>query len=216
MPKKSKKQSTCSSEGEKWDEKKDSIRFYDTTAASYEELYGKEQENKYKIALKTVEAATLGTVLDVGCGAATFLQKIIGVSSLRVGVDLSLNMLSNETEMDVPSTHLLCADADYLPIRDGIFDSVFTFTLLQNMPNPRSTFLEMFRVLRRNGIIIATWPIGSNLIIEVSQWFKDSGKSFREVEDQTFLKDHVLICWEGERPSCLKRAETILMQAVSH
>ncbi len=192
---------TYSSEGGKWDEKKDSRRFYDTTASSYEELYRKEQEKKYNIALKYLETAHLGTVLDVGCGAATFLQKIIGVSSLRVGIDISLKMLSNATEINVQSTHLLCADADYLPIRDGIFDSIFAFTLLQNMPNPRSTFLEMLRVLRRNGIIIATWPISSNRMSGSLQWFKDSEISFQEVEYQTSLKDHILIFRKGEIPA---------------
>jgi malonyl-CoA O-methyltransferase len=194
VSKKSNEQPTCSSEGEKWDEKTDSRRFYDATASSYEELFGEEQENKYQIALKTLEGSSLGAVLDVGCGAATFLQKIIDVSSLRVGIDLSLKMLSYEAGINMSSIHLLCADADYLPIRCGIFDSVFAFTLLQNMPNPRSTFLEMFRVLRRKGIIIATWPTGTNLLSKVSQWFKDSGMSFREVEGQVMSKDHILIC----------------------
>ena len=175
------------------EKKKDTMRFYDATASSYEELYGKEQQNKYDAALKAIEDNRLGKVLDVGCGPAVFLGRISSNSTLRVGVDISHQMLATARSTDTPSTHVLCADADFLPVRDCVFDSVFAFTLLQNMPRPTSTLREMFRVVRSGGMIVITLPTRSALGREAHRWLRELDVSYREV-DAISSKDRILIC----------------------
>lgn len=170
------------------------MKFYDASAPSYKELYGKEQEAKYDAALKALGAAPLGRVLDVGCGPAMFLQRITSTSTSRVGVDISHRMLANAGGIDTSSIHLLCADADFLPLRDGIFDSAFAFTVLQNMPNPTSTLREMLRVIRPEGLIVITLPISSEVGREAPHWLKEIGISYQDVQVDPSSKDYVYIC----------------------
>jgi len=176
--------------------KKDSMRFYDATASSYEELYGKEQEAKYDAALKALGTAQLGKVLDVGCGPATFLRRIIPVSTLRVGVDVSRRMLENARGTDSSPVHLLCADADFLPLRDEALDSAFAFTLLQNMPDPTSTLREMLRVVRPGGTLVITLSTSSELGRGASHWLREVGVSYKEAEPDS-SKDYVFICFKS-------------------
>lgn len=178
---------------EMWDKKKDSMRFYNTIFTSYDELYAKEQETKYNIILKSMKKTSFGTILDVGCGSGLFLQKIANVSKIRVGVDISHKMLSNAKKNNTSSTYLICADADYLPFKKKIFDSVFTFTFLQNMPDPKSTLHEIGRVGKHKSIFGITFHNNSNVIQKALDWLKDIGISYQEIADDTALKDHFFI-----------------------
>jgi ubiquinone/menaquinone biosynthesis C-methylase UbiE len=184
------------SEKREWRKKKDSIRFYDLTASSYEELYGKEQEEKYDAALKSLGISCLGKVLDVGCGPAIFLRKIVNTSTLRVGLDISYQILVSARGTDTSLMHIIRADADFLPVRDEIFDSVFAFTLFQNMPNPRSTLHEMLRIVRTKGVIVLTFPKASGLSHGVRHWFMEGCIPFQEIETDVSSKDCVFVCYK--------------------
>ena len=181
-------------------EKKDSMRFYDATASSYEELYGKEQEAKYDAALKAIGSAPLGNVLDVGCGPAIFLRRIVPISTLQVGVDVSRRMLAKAGGIDASSIHLLCADADFLPLRDGTFDSAFAFTVLQNMPNPKLTLCEMLRVVRPEGVIVITLPTSSELGREAPYLLKETGMSHQDVDVDSSSKDCIYVFRKARGP----------------
>jgi malonyl-CoA O-methyltransferase len=128
--------------------KADSMRFYSVTASSYEELYGAEQQLKYDSVINALGVASFGRVLDIGCGTGAFLRRISSESTFLLGVDLSLSMLKRAKESGDPSIHLLCCDADFLPIRDDVFDYAFSFTVLQNLPSPSSTLLEILRTVQ--------------------------------------------------------------------
>lgn len=88
---------------------------------------------------------------------------------------------------------MLCADADFLPIRDGAFDSVFAFTLLQNMPCPAETAREILRVARPEGTVVVTLPAGSEIGREARHWLEEICVSHRVIEGGD-PKDYILVC----------------------
>ena len=178
------------------DEKKDSMRFYDATAPSYEELYGEEQQSKYDAALKAIEAAHLGSVLDVGCGPGIFLRSISAMSILSVGIDTSCQSLKYAKRSGV--ANLACADADFLPLRDEAFDSVFAFTLVQNMPDPASALREMLRVVRSGGLVVVTMPVGHRSEREVRHWLEKTCASVHDAGVDSSPKDLVLVCLKAD------------------
>jgi len=182
------------------EKEKDSMRFYDATASSYEELYGKEQEAKYDAALKAIGSTPLGNVLDVGCGPAIFLRRTVPISTLRVGVDVSHRMLVNARGIDASSIHLLCADADFLPLRGGTFDSAFAFTVLQNMPNPTLTLREMLRVVRPEGVIVITLPASFELGREAPYWLKEAGISCQDMDVDSPSRDCIYVFRKARGP----------------
>ncbi len=48
------------------------------------------------------------------------------------------------------------ADADHLPFSNSFFGAVFAFTVLQNMPKPSETLIEVKRVAKHNGSVVVT------------------------------------------------------------
>jgi SAM-dependent methyltransferase len=90
-----------------------------------------------------------GLTLDVGCGEKPYQ----GVYSPRVqsylGVDLPG---SNTKKVDV------YADALSLPFRDGTFQTVLSFQVLEHVKEPSSMIAEIARVLSTGGYAVVSAP----------------------------------------------------------
>ncbi len=130
-----------------WKDKRKVIQSYDTTAEMYEERYADEQQRKYKKALEKVNVSGKA-VLDVGCGSGLFFREVAADAMIVVGVDISRKLLfkAKQQAKAFPNAFVLQADADHLPFKKGCFDDIFAFTVLQNIPNPNETLVELKRV----------------------------------------------------------------------
>lgn len=158
-----------------FEHKREVIRKYDITSKGYDELYEDEQLDKYRLSFKNIN--DIGkTVLDVGCGTGLLYSFINSKKQqfrnmkMYVGVDISYGMLKKAKPKIGKGTilaDLIRADADFLPFRGKIFDSVFAFTLLQNMPNPNVTCYELLRVLRDKGVLVLSIPKSTNVNINL-------------------------------------------------
>ena len=177
-----------------WKAKKESAYFYSEIAKSYQELYIEEQSAKYDIALKTLQTPLLGIVLDVGCGQGEFLQRISGNVILGVGIDISLGMLGEAKNVTESVIDFICADADYLPFRERVFDSAFSFTLLQNMPDPSFTLCEMLRVTQTNALVVVSFPLYAKPFEETDIWFKGTNRLWARIDSNTQTKEHIFFC----------------------
>jgi ubiquinone/menaquinone biosynthesis C-methylase UbiE len=123
----------------------------------YEERYAEEQHAKYRAALENVNMCG-GVVLDVGCGTGLFFSQVAAQVRMVVGVDISRKLLlkAKDKAKKLSKAFVLQADADHLPFREGFFDAVFAFTVLQNMPQPSETLRELKRVARLGGSVVVT------------------------------------------------------------
>jgi len=115
----------------------------------YNLRYREEQLAKYDEVLRHLTLKPDEIVLDVGCGTGLLLEKIDGI---YVGLDLSSSLLSSADRKARPliDRHLLQGDAEFLPLRDGVFNVLLSFTLLQNLPAPKRALSELRRVSGRN------------------------------------------------------------------
>ena len=140
-----------------WKNKRTVMQRYDLTAEMYEERYAKEQEAKYLAAMQNVSVAGCA-VLDAGCGSGLFFSHVAGEAKLVFGVDISRKLLfkAKEQANAFENVTVLQADADHLPFREGFFDIVFAFTVLQNMPKPLVTLGELKRVTKAGGKLVVT------------------------------------------------------------
>jgi ubiquinone/menaquinone biosynthesis C-methylase UbiE len=140
-----------------WRSKRKVMHAYDVTAEMYDERYSDEQHRKYQRALDNVEVFG-AVVLDVGCGSGLFFNQIAEKARLVVGIDVSKKLLlkAKTNAGDGDNVFVVQADADHLPFRDGFFGAVFSFTVLQNMPKPAITLLELKRVASQGGKIAVT------------------------------------------------------------
>jgi ubiquinone/menaquinone biosynthesis C-methylase UbiE len=130
---------------------------YDLTADMYEERYAEEQQAKYRAALENVKMNG-GIVLDVGCGTGLFFSQVAAQVSMVLGVDFSRRLLlkAKDQAKKLSNAFVLRADADHLPFREGFFDAVFAFTVLQNIPKPSETLNELRRVTKPDGSVVVT------------------------------------------------------------
>lgn len=179
---------------EYWKIKKDCTKHYNTTANIYNYLYGEEQKRKFKAVLEIINKTEEGYILDVGCGTGLFIKEIPDFGGLIVGVDCSRNMIQKAKHERKDREVFLCADADNLPFLDRSFDKIFTFTLLQNMPNPSKTLKEICRVANTGSQVIIT---ATKKVFTKTSFFcliKKEKLSIVNLLDEEDLKDHIAIC----------------------
>lgn len=141
-----------------WKKKLKVIKEYKESAALYDARFSNEQTRKYEAALKSVRFNQNHVVLDAGCGTGLLIECIAKLARLVVGIDFSRQMvkLSKYKLRNSNNVELICADVDYLPFRDLIFDQVFAVTLLQNVPDPIRSLQEISRVIKTDGNLIIT------------------------------------------------------------
>jgi SAM-dependent methyltransferase len=85
-----------------------------------------------------------GRLLDLGCGPRDQAEPVAACGLEYVGVDYAS-----------PTADLLC-DAHAIPFREGTFDVVFAYAVLEHLYNPFLAAAEVTRVLRPGGIFVGT------------------------------------------------------------
>lgn len=169
------------------------MRYYDSLASAYDELYGKEQDVKYQNVLKAIHNLR-GRVIDLGCGTGSFLSIIARLPATEcIGVDISYGMLRVALKKlhDFPNVNLLLADAERLPLRNEVFDFVISITVIQDTYSGHDLMKEGIRVLRKGGRAIITVLARALSKAGLSELLKDRRimlvKSWRAGKDVAYL-----------------------------
>lgn len=99
-------------------------------------------------------------ILDIGCGVGTPLLPVGPTVFDRqdfIAVDLSLRQLKSILDVaNNPSPRLLQVDAIQMPFSDSSFGAALARHMLYHIPNPQLAIAEAARVIRDDGIFIAT------------------------------------------------------------
>lgn len=132
-----------------------STDYYNSTAASYEDLHGFEVEHliALKKGLKYFPGAI--SVLDVGCGTGRGLAELHNVNPDLVlhGIDPAEALLEIARKK-VSNAKLHVGNGDNLPFAGSSFDVVVATGIMHHVENPGEIIAEMFRVARL-GIIVS-------------------------------------------------------------
>jgi malonyl-CoA O-methyltransferase len=179
-----------------WEKKRDVIRRYDATARIYDLRYEQEQTAKYNAALRSLEKRDLRLVLDVGCGTGLLFDHIKNKAEATIGLDISKKTLlkARERAATLPNIHIICADADFMPLKEHTFDHVFAVTLIQNSPNPAQTLNEINQVSKDDAAIVVT---GLKKIFSKEAFehlLCNAGLHIIVLNDEESLKCYVAIC----------------------
>ena len=103
--------------------------------------------------VRTAAPQRASLVLEVGCGTGAVLSELPNHLSLH-GLDLDLAALA-QCQIHAPTTTLVQGNALELPYSNEIFDIVYCHFLLLWVADPLRALLEMKRVTKRGGHIIA-------------------------------------------------------------
>ncbi len=170
------------------------MRRYDSTAEMYDERYKEEQEPKYRVALESVTVEGR-VVLDVGCGTGLLFDHTAPRTAMLVGIDIARKPLhlARKRARRAGNLFLVQADADYLPFKPGLFEAIFAFTMLQNMPKPSESLLEIKRVARRDASILVTGLKKVFSLKAFKEMLKDAGLPPVCIVNDGFLKCYVAV-----------------------
>jgi len=95
-----------------------------------------------------------GRLLDAGCGTGNILGAAKGLFRQRAGFDISLEMCRIARQK---STDVACADFDFIPFANEIFDGVAAFSVAHHLYQQDRLFKEVFRVLKKGGFFYADY-----------------------------------------------------------
>jgi 2-polyprenyl-3-methyl-5-hydroxy-6-metoxy-1,4-benzoquinol methylase len=83
-------------------------------------------------------------VLDVGCGAGRFAEVALQAGAEVVALDLSSAVdACRQNLIGHPGIHVVQASIYELPVRDALFDFVYSIGVIQHTPDPRRSVLEI-------------------------------------------------------------------------
>ena len=161
-------------------------QYYDTIAKGYNELYGKEQLNKWNIAKKLIKFSKNDKVLDIGCGTGILTKKIAKMVKNVIGLDISEKMIKYAEK--VPNIEYIVEDARTLSFDNDSFDKVVSFTVIQDLRNWDKVLKEMKRVAKKDILLTVLKRNKKPEMVKkrLSKYFKIK-KMIEEEKDFIFL-----------------------------
>lgn len=111
---------------------------------------------RYKFATKYVHGKT---VLDVACGSGYGSNMLKNFAKEVYGVDYSREAVKYAKEF-YRDIAFLVASAEYLPFKEGVFDTVVSFETIEHLRKPEKFVEDVKRILKGSGgltIISTPW-----------------------------------------------------------
>ena len=178
-----------------WNRKRNVMRHYDRIARIYDRQYAEEQKAKIDPIVPYMCLDEESFVLDAGCGTGILFPITSKVQSI-IGVDISTKLLQEAKQYTrkFSNAHIICADSDYLPLQNRIFNKVFAITLLQNTPNPSATLEEIKRTSKSQAIIAVTALKKEFSMENFTKLLDNAQLEILTMKTDEKLKDYIAIC----------------------
>jgi demethylmenaquinone methyltransferase/2-methoxy-6-polyprenyl-1,4-benzoquinol methylase len=128
---------------------------YDSTAKAYDKRYNDIQKRKYLEVFSKFEIKETDIVIDIGAGTGLLIDFLRDIKENIFCCDLSLNMLK-EGKKKHQHNQFICADSENLPFRNSCADLVTSFTVFQNLPNPKEALRQIISMMKPKGTLILT------------------------------------------------------------
>lgn len=90
-----------------------------------------------------------GAFLEIGAADGMVLRALAARGHQAIGIDIEAGNL--DARARAAGVHFIRTDATRLCFADETFDVVFSFATFEHLPDPRSTFTEIARVLKKGG-----------------------------------------------------------------
>jgi SAM-dependent methyltransferase len=100
-------------------------------------------------------------ILDVGCGFGRHMRVASDLGAEVVGIDLSGGVeVAHRNLAGRLNCHVIQANIHDRPLRNEVFDVVWSFGVLHHMPDPAAGFRAMIEFARSDGGVVAIWVYG--------------------------------------------------------
>ncbi|GAA0403934.1 methyltransferase [Acrocarpospora corrugata] len=137
--------------------------FFAARAATWEEKFP-DDGPVFAAAIEKLDLPPGGVALDAGCGtgrALPLLRAAVGPDGQVLGVDVTPEMIWSARDRGRRDHgRLLMADAERLPLRDGIVDGVLAAGLISHVRHPTALLRELARVTTADARLGLFHPVG--------------------------------------------------------
>ena len=131
--------------------------WYDALSASYDDVYGDEQDKKHQKIIKTLNNREFERFVDVGCGTGRLLEILSSKSGVSIGIDLSRQMLIKAKQRtNDSSAQFVRAEASHLPLRDQVADGVVSVSVSEDGQLFARQFQELSRIATKGAALSMT------------------------------------------------------------
>ncbi len=124
------------------------IALFEDFSEEYDDWFVKHKD-KYEAELRALRCFIPpdGNGLEVGVGSGKFASPL----GIKTGVEPSSKMVEKARKLGI---HVLPGIAENLPVSDGSFDFILMVTTICFVDVLKKSFQEVFRVLKKEGVII--------------------------------------------------------------
>jgi SAM-dependent methyltransferase len=98
-----------------------------------------------------------GVVVDLGCGEGLLLNQIKSRRTL-IGIDVSRDCL-RQVIADGSAQFCIMSGAENVPLRDNVVDVVVSHQVIEHVADQSRAISEASRILRPDGLLIASTPV---------------------------------------------------------
>lgn len=188
----------------------DPDKYWELDKEAHEFIEGVKLHNHRFLAIDYItKMMKKGKTLDIGCG-----ERALG----------SWANIDNECPIKIPENFQVM-DAHHLDFPDNSFDAISIIEVIEHVENPSQVFREIYRVLKKDGILFLTTPNPCNLSIfiryarnrrirvhchHINAWHWESlawfmhNMGFRDIE--VFLWGHIDQMMKEDKPVKLYRS----------
>ena len=184
----------------KSDKKKKIIESYNISSQFYDDRYNLIQREKFEFGLSQFNYFEK-YVLDAGCGTGLLYEFISfrenEIHNRFISLDISIKMLKKlKYKQNVlkkkKSISPILSDIENIPIRNDIFDSIVSYTSLQNLEDVKKGILELIRVSKSgaeiNLSILKKDKRIDSLVAFIKPFFNDFCRVTNNNLEDTFIK----------------------------
>ena len=115
-----------------------------------------EHVSRYAFAARFASGAR---VLDLGCGAGYGTAELAGRARSAMGIDLASEAVVHATcAYPLANVSFVPASVTAVPFRDGTFDLITAFEVIEHLDNWRALLSEGRRLLDRRGVFLVSTP----------------------------------------------------------
>lgn len=107
----------------------------------------------------TLNLVTGKKVADFGCGSGDFLKLVQPYCNQIMGIELQQNYVDELNNLSIPCTNKLDA------IKDGSFDIIVSFHVIEHLPNPVETLMKLKRKIISGGQILIEVPHANDFLL---------------------------------------------------
>jgi len=107
-----------------------------------------------------------GHLLDIGCAYSYFLNQASQHGYKPIGTDISLFALKQSRKL-FPKLPVFLSDSQHgIPLKASTIDTITLDNTLEHIPNYISIIAEIYRVLKKNGLLFICVPVNNRWTVD--------------------------------------------------